>query len=216
MKAGTELEPIAVADFRIESLQLDKLMRSLQNYFNTFPLPARMTVVSRWEALKKTLESLPNKRDGMPRMDLLTLPIQTTPEDEQYDDDDDIEPNHPQITGDFHEESIDEGDLEQEISIDMDVCVYTRTKIGRPWVGRVLKITSKEEFEIQWYEKDGNFRNGTYKAMKLDNGSPYVSEQRLESVMFWSFAESRSDISFVISPYWQACLKREYVKLDSE
>ena len=216
MKATTELEPIPVADFRIESLQLDKLMRSLQSYFNTFPLPARMTVVSSWEALKKALESLPNLRDGMPRMNLLSLGKQNAPEDSQGDDDDDIEPNRPQITGDFHEENVDEGDLEQEIAIGMDVCVFTRTKIGRPWVGRVVTIISKEEFEIQWYEKDLNFRNGTYKAMNLDNGSPYLSEQRMESVMFWSFTESRSDLSFIISPYWQACLRREYIKLDSE
>ena len=96
----------------------------------------------------------------------------------------------------------------------MDVCVYTVMKRKRPWVGRVTKVKDRETFEINWYEKDSSSRSGKYVSMSLDNGSLYVSELDMSSIMYWAFTESREDQSFVITPYWQSCLKNEYEKID--
>ena len=50
--------------------------------------------------------------------------------------------------------------------------------------------------------------------MSLDNGSLYVSELDVSSVMYWAFTERGDDQSFVITPYWNDSLMNEYNKID--
>ena len=70
LKITGGLYPLKAAEFRIESLCLEKLLKGLQPYFATLDLEKRIEVSSRWEATRKTLESLPMKKDSLPRMDL--------------------------------------------------------------------------------------------------------------------------------------------------
>ena len=213
IKSREGLHPVKAAEFRIESLKLDKLMRGLQPYFRTMELERRMTVVTRWEALKKTLESLPAKLERLEKMDLTKLPTYTEVDSDQVQemlDADDVR----HIRGEFFEEMVEEGNLEDEICVNMDVCVYTVQKRKRPWVGRVAGLKNRDSFLVHWYEKDQNSKAGRYIAMKSDDGSPYTSELDLSSVMLWSFTESRTDDSFVITPVWMECLKQEYTKMD--
>ena len=70
LKVTGDIHPIKASEFRIESLCLEKLLRGLQPFFATFDLNKRIEVESRWEATRKTLESLPLKRDSLSRMDL--------------------------------------------------------------------------------------------------------------------------------------------------
>ena len=216
LKTKVKLEPIKAADFRVESLGLDKLLRGLQPYFASLDFETRMVVVSRWEALKKTLEALPVKREALLRMDILKLPRQAggdTATDEITVVDE------RQVEGTFFETPVQEGDLESDICVDMDVCVYTRIKRKRPWVGRVVSIKDRETFVINWYEKDQTSRCGRYVAMFHDNSTRYVSELDMEVVMFWAFTQGREQgpgkDSFLITPYWHDCLMKEYEKKDS-
>ena len=213
VKASLAQSPVHVADFRIEQLQLDKLFRSLEAFFQTLPINIRMEVVADWHALKKTLEALPQKKESMPKMDLSTLQGFTRTADIPIC----LEPNeegHREIQGDFFEEAVDEGVIEEELRIGIDVCVYTKNKQQRPWVGRVVKIEEASTFVIHWYQKVKGSKSGQYEALQHDDGSPYISKQLVKSVMFWAFTEETSGAGFVISPYWQSCLKREYEKLD--
>ena len=75
-------------------------------------------------------------------------------------------------------------------------------------------MKDRETFEINWYEKDSTSRCGKYISMRLDNGSLYVSELDVSSVMYWAFTERGDDKSFVITPYWHDCLMNEYEKID--
>ena len=213
LKPGISLTPVLPADFRIESLYLDKLLRGLQPYFNTLSLERQMYVVTSWGALKKTLESLPLKVDSMRRMDLSRLPRQDNQEPVTGGDIDEEE-NGRQIRGTFFEDQVDDGDLEEEMAVDLDVCVYTKSKIKRPWVGRVTAVVDRESFVMNWFEKEAGDKGGKYIAMKNEDGSLYVTELDVSSVMFWAFTESRGEESFVISAYWQDCLRRKYREMD--
>ena len=213
VKFGVQSRLIDVADFRIESLQLEKLFRSLEAFFQTLPLYVRMDVKSKWQALRKTLEALPMKQESMCKMDISSLTGHSVePAQPEIN-----LPNHAEpreIEGEFYEELVDEGEFETEASKGMDVCVYTTSKIKRPWVGRIVEVKKEMAVVIHWYEKRKGSRSGEYVAMKHDDGTPYLSEQDMKSVMFWAFTFDKSPDSFSISPYWQSTLKREYDKLD--
>ena len=210
LKVVGGLHPIKASEFRIESLNLDKLLRGLQPFFATFDLETRMQVVSRWEALKKTLEALPVKRDSLPRMDLMKFPKQAQVRSSIVE----VEENYREVQGTFCKSVVEEGDLEKDLCTGMDVCVYTSMKQKRPWVGRVTKVKGKQSFEINWYQKDKASKCGKYDSMTHDDGSVYVSELNVSSVMFWAFTERREATSFIITPYWQDCLMKEYGKID--
>ena len=213
LKSSLALSPVSVADFRIEQLQLDKLFRSLEVFFQALPIGLRMEVVADWQAIKKTLEALPLKKPSLPKMDLSTLQgfthsVELPRSPDRHQD------GQRDIQGEFFEETVDEGIIEEEIREGIDVCVYTKNKQQRPWVGRVVKIEESSTFVIHWYQKVKGSRTGQYEALQHDDGSPYLSKQMVKSVMFWAFTEETSDSGFVISPYWHSCLKREYEKLD--
>ena len=104
---------IKAAEFRIESLSLEKLLRGLQPFFATLDLNKRIEVSSRWEATKKTLESLPLKRDSLPRMDLEKLPKQAFGSNNEEDIE--TEEDHREIRGTFFESVIREGDIEEDM-----------------------------------------------------------------------------------------------------
>ena len=124
--------------------------------------------------------------------------------------------NEEEIRGRYHQEYVDDGDLQEELLDGTDVCIYTASKRSRPWVGRVLKTYPEEgEFEVQWYEKDKSSKHGRYIAMTYPNDAPYVSRMPYSTVMVWSFTEQRGEFEFVISSYWQQYLKSEYEKLDA-
>ena len=195
VKTREGLEPIKAAEFRVEALQLDKLMRGLQPYFNTMDLENKMTVVTRWEGLKKKLEALPARLEGLKRMDIEELPTSSERDTEGFQALESEDENR-QIRGKFFEEMVEEGNLEDEICVNMDVAVYTVQKRKRPWVGRVASLKNRETFVVQWFEKDKTSKTGKYVAMEHENGSPYTSELDQSSVMLWSFTESRTDDSF--------------------
>ena len=124
LKPGLRVKKVKTAELRIDKLELDKLMRSLQVYFSIIqPLEKRMQVQTEWERLKKHLESLPTKT--FPKMDLTELPVQKDEiesTDNSYTEPDELRT----IKGEFHIDDIEEAELEEEICVGMVwMSVYT-------------------------------------------------------------------------------------------
>ena len=103
-----------------------------------------------------------------------------------------------------------EGHLEDEVSVNMDVCVYTANPRGQPWLGGIVKILANRRFILQWYSRKSI--SLIYIALTLPDGSPSLAELENETVMFWmcSKPQSRTPISFSLSPYWLETIILEY------
>jgi hypothetical protein len=218
IKDGTEFEAVGPADFRIEKLELDKVFRSLQNYLSTMPLQQRIQVSASWDALRKTLESLPGRKENLLKMKISELPRQSihlVPEIPdhfgQFSNDELV----PELRGEIFPEKISDGNFNSEITENADVVVYTRSKQNRPWVGRVVKILPERKFTVQWYKRRG--RGNTFHAMVESDGSPVLSEQENTVVMYWyvSDPDSRTDSSFRLSHYWLEKIHQDYLDHDS-
>ena len=76
IKDGVKLEPIGAADFRIEQLELDKMLRNFEVVFEHLELEDKMNVMGSWNSVRKDLQALPFRMDGMEKMDLESLPRQ--------------------------------------------------------------------------------------------------------------------------------------------
>ena len=212
---GTEFDSIGAADFRIHKLQLTKVFQSLQKYICTLPLNLKMTVTSSWEALRKTLESLEKNRDNLRKMRISELPKQVVDtaseipehlsqfvEDEEY----------PELNGEIHQEDPVEACFGTEISVDTDVVIYTRSKLGRPWVGRIVQVLEGEKFSVQWYQRRG--RGTLFIAMVNSDGSPVLSVQQNAVVMYWHMSTEKTVDSFRLSHYWLEKIKLDYAEHD--
>ena len=92
--------------------------------------------------------------------------------------------------------------------------MYTQELSARPWVGRVLQLLEDNKFLIQWYTRKTS-RSKTFYALKNVDGTPSISEQENNTVMFWCMSENRSQDSFSLSSFWLETIQREYEQLDS-
>ena len=90
----------------------------------------------------------------------------------------------------------------------MDVAVYTKSKRSRPWLGRVTELNTEQgKFKMQWFSRRS--RGSTFYGMKNADGSNFVSEQDVLSVMFWEFTENKNESSFTVSRYWLDKIEKE-------
>ena len=218
IKSGTEFEAVGPAAFRIEKLELDKVFRSLHYYFTTMPLSERIKVSSSWEALRKTLESLPGRKDNLLKMKISEFPKQSAeplpviPDHfGQFISDENV----PQLRGEVFPGKISDGDFNLEVAEDADVVVYTKSKLNRPWVGRVMNILPGNKFTLQWYQRRG--RGNTFHAMVRPDGSPVLCEQDTAVVMFWHVSDqaSRTETSFKLSSFWLEKIHLDYLSHDA-
>ena len=218
LKENIEFDPVGPAEFRIHKLELDKVFLSLQKYLSTMPPRLRIEVSSSWEALRKTLESLPGRKENLLKMKIAELPKQAAMETPvlpdhfaQFVDDEDA----PILTGQIVPEEITDGDFDDEVSENMDVVVYTKSKYNRPWVGRVQKCMPGRKFIVQWYKRRG--RGTTFHAMVNPDGSPVLSEQDNAVVMSWQMSEpeSSTETSFRLSHYWMEKIRQDYLDHDA-
>ena len=217
LKDNQDFALVSVSPFRIEKLNLDKVYGDLvTKYFPTLDLRNRREVEASWERTKAVLENLPRKMDNFPKMNLQSLPRQTT----------EPIPDHPSYLKPFIEtearelqgqkciqEAID-GDFFNEIQTNMDVVVYSESKAHRPWVGRVQQLLpDTREFRIHWYGKK-NKSLEFYPSVNKD-GTPLMSVVSVDTVMFWEFSEkSLSDNSFKIDRDWFDKIMDEYKSHD--
>ena len=220
LKEGVEFEAIGPAEFRVDKLELDKVFRSLQDYLRAMPLTERIRVSSSWAALRQTLESLPGRQEGLLKMKIAEFPTQVEDVPPAIPDYlghllEDGRDGVPQLRGEMYPDYVREGNFDREAAVGADVVVYTREKVNRPWVGRVVEVLADNKFTLQWYHRRGGRRN-TFHAMVNRDGSPILSTQDIAVVMYWhiSEAQSKSDSSFRLSPYWLEQIQRDYTLHD--
>jgi hypothetical protein len=218
IRDGVQFSPVGPTEFRVQNLELDRVFKSLQGYFSTFPLQERIRVSSSWDALRKTLESLPSRKDQLLKMNIAELPKQPTelrpvlPEHfAQFVTESEV----PELRGEVYPEKVAEGDFNAEIVVGADVVIYTKSKSNRPWVGRVVRILPGQMFTVHWYQRRS--RGNTFYALVKSDGSPVQSEQSNEVVMFWHISEagSRTEDSFQLSYYWLEKIRQEYLEHDA-
>ena len=218
IKSNISFIPVGPTEFRIDKLELDKVFRTLETYLSTMPLTKRIEVSATWYALRETLESLPTKSDELLKMNLFEFPQQSEDPDYQI-------PEHlahvvecdgiPQIRGELVPVELSVGNFDEEISLDADVVVYTRSKSNRPWVGRVIRILECNKFTIQWYKRRN--RGNTFYAMVNQDGSPVLAELSTQVVMYWHISENdtRTANSFQLSYYWLEKISQDYFAHDA-
>ena len=217
LKEGFECSPVPSSEFRVESLNIDKVFSDLYTkFFPTLDLPARKEAEASWERLRSVLENLPKKRLNLPPLKLTNLPKQNPavqakiPEYlEQILNQEDT----PDLIGEHCILDPSEGQFDVDILQGMDVAVFTHSVRDRPWLGRVQNVQKEgAEFLIQWYKKRG--RSSTFQAMVNKDGSRMTSVLPSETVMLWEFSTNKTDDSFDISKDWMEKIASEYESHD--
>ena len=215
VKEDTTFEPVLAADFRVGEIKFDDIFKGLRKFTVKLPLDTQMSVISSWERLRKSLESLPRQKETFKKLRLENLPKQSIAEEVCVPEHlkDAVDAVEYTLSGDLYPEEISEGDL-KEVDIGTDVVVYTTEIQTRPWVGRVTKLLANQRFEINWFVKKSG-RGQVFESMKDALGSPVASVIDLDSVMFWQMSEKRTEQSFTLAPFWVETVRMEYLKLDS-
>ena len=217
LNEGTEFTSIMPAELRIEKLDLPKVFLHLEKYFSTFPLVERLVVQGSWEKLRGKLEKLPSEIESCEGMNISELMSQdpnkliVIPQHFSHlNQDEDI----PDLQGETFPEELNEADFEEEVREGLDVLVYTRTKLGRPWVGRVLNRKDSSTFTIQWYEKKRGNLNIFY-AAKNSDGTAYTAELDTGMVILWNFSTRLDHQSFSVNTFFLTKFKEEYARHDA-
>ena len=214
LKEGHHNEPVAAADFRIEKINFDNINKGLKIYLARLSLEEQMKIQGSWDCLREKLEGLPRRSSTLEKMDLKAFPKQSEdtpiiPESLRGEDE------TPELIGDLFPEEICEGNID-ELAVNMDVCIYTDNKVGRPWVGRIMELLENKRFKLQWFVRKTR-RSKIFKALVKPDGSPSLTELDYETVMFWMISEpqSRTANSFSLSSYWLETIEREYLEIDT-
>ena len=215
IRENIEFEPVGTAPYRTENVKFDEILRGLQLYLAKLSPRERLPITSSWDRLRDSIESLPNRSESFPKMKLEDMPRQElevlqVPENLLDEEDEGME-----LTGDKYPESVDEGDLDSDISVGMDICIYTDECRGRPWVGRVLELLENKRFLVHWFSRK-TIRSKTFYALTSSDGSPSTAELENGTVMFWQMSENRTRTSFTLNSFWLENIEREYQKLDGE
>ena len=211
VQPGVPYDPVGSADFRVEELELPKIVGDLQKYFRRMPTHIRVMVNDSWSRVVERLERLPRMRENLPKMKLHDLPkIPATsqailPDEFSFVEDDE---NLPEIVGDVFEEGL----FDSNIREGLDVVVYSTIKEDRPWVGRVKTILEDSKFVIHWYQRQG--KSNKFHAMFNGDKTPYVTELENANVMMWEISVQKDEKSFHVTPYRLSQFKKEYTKYD--
>ena len=216
LKDGFESSPVPASDFRLESLNMDKVFSDLYTkYFPTLTLQDRQEAEASWERLRTVLESLPKKQANLPPLKLSSLPRQVplvptlAPSYLQLLEDREV----PDLEGESYIPEPAFGQFDIEIRSGMDVAVFTHSVKDRPWLGRVLSVEKESSrFEVQWFKKKG--RSMTFEAQFNKDGTKYTSLLPLETVMLWEFATIKTEDSFEVSKDWLVKIMKEYSSHD--
>ena len=215
IKENTEIDPVGCAEYRIEKINFDEIMKGIHLFLRKQPLQERITVTESWDRLRDRLEGLPRRSESFPKMNLIQLPKQLQEVLQVPEYLLDKEDEGTELTGDLYQEEVAEGDLDSEIAAGMDLCVYTTEKQGRPWVGRVLELLEDKRFLIHWFTRKTS-RSKKFEALFNRDGSRNISEMENGSVMIWQMSENRTQTSFTLSNFWLEDIAREYDVLDRE
>ena len=203
IRSDQVFDTVPVSEFRIEKLNLDKVFADLYvKYFPTVDPQHRRETEASWERIRCKLEGLPRREKSFPKMILQKLPRQVdylAPITPEY-----LEPllnrEERELVGERIVEEPEDGNFDNDLSVGVDVAIYSVSKAKRPWVGRVLKLLGNREFEIRWYHRAQ--RSKQYIPSTNRDGSPMSSKLSVDTVMMWGFTEKNMDGSFCISKQW--------------
>ena len=163
--------------------------------------------------MRHSLEGFPRRVPTLKKMNLNLMPKQSVIEVPSIPSTlTAFEEEGNTISGDLYDERIEDGSLE-EIQEEVDVCIYSDVAAGRPWVGRVRQMLPGGKCVVQWFNRRSG-RGQIFKAMLKEDGSPFLGEVELASVMFWHMSEDRRQDSFKLAPFWLEAIRLEYEKLD--
>lgn len=202
LKDCVTFEKVPSAQFRVETLNIDKVISDLTKYLQCLPVMKRRQVASSWERLKTRLESMPLKH--LRPMDLDELVhvkqcnVAELPDEYRFLEITEL----PEIDGERCKSTLEVG---------LDVVVYTRDKNTRPWIGRVVEVISDESFKIQWFVRCGKSEKF---IAENKNGKLHTDVLENVSIMFRGIAKDVTNKSFRISYYWMKKVMEAYKSHD--
>ena len=185
LKDEIDFTPVPVAEFRPDDLNLDKVLADLRKiYFPLMPIKDQKRVSESWEKLCNTLEQMHRKHlPPMQIMEILKqLPTAIPGLPQALQQFQDKEDNPPALVGELRPPAVEESSFDKEMKIGLDVVIWTLSKKDRPWVGRVSKIVSPNEFEIHWFQRKN--RSNVFWALKNKDGTPFISIFSLKPMDF--------------------------------
>ena len=206
-------EPVGPSDFRVEGIKFDEIQRGLNLFLAKLPLERKMSIQTSWDELRAKLEGLPRRKATLEKMRLSDLPQQVSVDPPTIPDHLNAVEDHQELFGATYPEDIQEGHVDEDVSVGMDVVVYTDEQKGRPWTGRIVKLKESGNLLIHWYTRK-TVRSKMFSALTNTDGSPSLSEIERGSVMFWMMSENRREDSFTLSSYWLETIRLEYECLD--
>ena len=204
---------IGPADFRVDRINFDGIDRGIQKFLSRKPLQRKMEVSTSWDNLRARLEALPRRMD-LKHMKLTEFPKQDDNIDHANADLNTVE-ELPPLIGDMYPEDVHIGCIDDEVQVNMDVCLYTKDKRWRPWMGRVVKLCGDGYIDVHWYKRRSRKEN-MFDAAHNPDGSPCIDQVSKDSVMFWMISDpvSRTENSFSVTSYSLLTIKREYETVD--
>ena len=117
--------PVPAAEFRVESIQFDAIMKTLRLMISNLPSDERNQIISSWDRLRDRLENLARRREYIPKMNILQFP-KIRQNELQPAVDSLAEPlDDLVIRGNICDEVAEDGNVE-ELCEGVDVVVYTR------------------------------------------------------------------------------------------
>ena len=204
--------PVPAADFRVEKLCLDLVIRDLSKFISRMSDSDAKRVQQSWDNLRERLERMPRRQKNLPCMKISELPKQSNLQ-AVLPDVPDVDEVIPELVGEEFPSELNDGDFETEVKVNMDVILYTERTVGRPWLGRVLKIVEDSCFILQWYGRKS--RGNTFCARYNKDGTPFTSKQSFSSVMFWDMGTEKEENSFKLTHKWLEKIMEEYASYDN-
>lgn len=204
-----DLRNIPVASFR-ENNEYSDIFRAVWTKYIP-SLTGKMSndeiedIKSKWEARVNRLIELDVRR--FTAFDISTLKPQDPVKEVEERPCHSSGSKEPSLTATFYPLEMNEFHVEDLIT-DCSLVMYTLTKVSRPWIGLYVGRSKKEPSKIcvQWLKKDKKF----YVLESLNNGSPYISDVEVESIMFSNVLSNVSRSNDRKGPY---VLSREAKKL---
>ena len=128
LKENVVFHPVEAAEFRTHEIPFDSIFKTVKIFTSKLPLEEKMKVQTSWDRLRDTMENFPRRSHILRKMNLLEFPKQSQNVVAAIPSYLEESRNNQEISGNLCDESVDEGNLD-EISEQMDVCVYTSAKV---------------------------------------------------------------------------------------
>ena len=94
----------------------------------------------------------------------------------------------PALTAVFHPVAIKSFNP-LNVEVGHTVVVYTEVKSSRPWIG-IVKAIEENGVSVHWLKKNRNL----YESHNHSDGSPYISQVPMESLMFLDILVNNSPL----------------------